>query len=408
MRHCCVAGKCGREVCRISRSRQLPFVYSRKLKLPRFRVYGRNFVFVGAQAPGSISMIRRCQHASEALGARAIRKLESWGLSFDPANYEIAYLYVEESNLALNREIDAITEGGRTLTRADIARLRVGHLLQEQLSQRVNLVGRNFQQEVEQVIGMIEASIGLHGDFGDTLRDSRQQLTNPLDREALRGIITAVLSQAQDVEKENVSLSSNLRRSRDDISRLQDDLVTIRAESLSDPLTGAANRKHLDQFLNEAIRCARQTQQPLSFLLADVDHFKSFNDRFGHLTGDRILRLIADTLRQNLKRTDLVARFGGEEFAVVLPDTRLVDSRRLAENLRRAIATHDLIKPATGESLGRVTVSVGVSTWHAGEEIQALIDAADVCLYEAKKSGRNRVVAENELDGVESVERKFG
>jgi diguanylate cyclase len=169
-------------------------------------------------------------------------------------------------------------------------------------------------------------------------------------------------------------------------------------ESLTDPLTGLANRRHFDEFLSSALGEAERAGKPLSLLLADVDHFKAFNDTHGHTLGDHVLRLIAAALRQNIKGQDIVARYGGEEFAVILPDTDISQAVTVAENLRRAVSANDIVKRPTGENLGRMTVSIGVATLHAGETVQALIDLADRCLYAAKNSGRNRVVSEAELD----------
>ena len=345
---------------------------------------------------------------SEALCARAIQILKAWELPFDPRSYELAYIYAEESNSALVSEINAIIKAAGRLSAADLTQLRERHLPLERMAECVERAGDKLKFEVDQVVGMIEAAIGVNGDFRYALQNSREKLSGRIDRDTLRGIITAVLSLTQDVQKENLTLSSSLQQSQDDICKLQDDLVAVRTESLCDPLTGLANRKHLDQFLTEALKGARQTRRPLSFLLADADHFKTFNDSFGHLTGDQVLRLIASTLRSNLRSTDLIARYGGEEFAAVLPDTDLGDARILAEKMRCAIGANNLVKRSTGEKLGRITVSIGVSTWHSSEGMQALIEAADACLYEAKKSGRNRVVCEDELEAHEKTRRKVG
>jgi diguanylate cyclase len=120
-------------------------------------------------------------------------------------------------------------------------------------------------------------------------------------------------------------------------------------------------------------------------LMFDIDHFKSFNDSYGHLTGDQVLRLVGMSLKQTIKGQDITARYGGEEFAVVLPNTALRQALTVADHIRRAVMAKELKKKSTGEILGRVTISVGVST---------LIERADACLYAAKRNGRNRVVCE--------------
>jgi diguanylate cyclase len=134
----------------------------------------------------------------------------------------------------------------------------------------------------------------------------------------------------------------------------------------------------------------------VALLLADIDHFKNFNDTYGHLTGDQVLRLVAMALKQNVKGQDIAARYGGEEFAIILPNTTLRSALTVADHVRRAVMTKELMKRSTGEHLGRITVSVGVATLHKDESAPSLIERADNALYAAKHYGRNRVMCETD------------
>ena len=119
----------------------------------------------------------------------------------------------------------------------------------------------------------------------------------------------------------NKALEDRLSLSKNEISNLQHSLEAIRAESLTDPLTGLGNRKYFDRSIEAAVQAALSSGEPLSLLMFDIDHFKSFNDSYGHLTGDQVLRLVGMSLKQTIKGQDITARYGGEEFAVVLPNT---------------------------------------------------------------------------------------
>lgn len=130
----------------------------------------------------------------------------------------------------------------------------------------------------------------------------------------------------------------------------------------------------------------------MSLMLTDIDHFKTFNDNFGHLTGDQVLRLLAMSVKHNVKGEDTTARYGGEEFAVILPNTILRAAVTVAEHIRRAVMAKELVKRSTGEHLGRMTISIGVATLRKGDTGQSLIERADTCLYAAKRHGRNRVI----------------
>ena len=163
---------------------------------------------------------------------------------------------------------------------------------------------------------------------------------------------------------------------------------------MTDPLTGIGNRKYFDRAVADAVALAISEGEPLSLLMFDIDHFKSFNDNYGHLTGDQVLRLVAMSLKQTIKGQDITARYGGEEFAVVLPNTALRQALAVADHIRRAVMAKELKKKSTGEILGRVTISVGVSMLRRGDTPDSLIERADACLYAAKRNGRNRVICE--------------
>jgi len=198
---------------------------------------------------------------------------------------------------------------------------------------------------------------------------------------------------------ENTSqLEQRLDDSRQQISDLQDNLEAVRAESMTDSLTGVANRKLFDRTLSDAVEQARESGESLSLLMMDIDHFKRFNDTFGHQAGDGVLRLVAAAMKANVKGRDLVARYGGEEFSAVLPATALADALTVAEQIRQAVMAKELIKKSSGESLGNVTLSIGAATLEDGEDAEQLISRADRYLYSAKRGGRNRVMAEDDQD----------
>ncbi len=141
---------------------------------------------------------------------------------------------------------------------------------------------------------------------------------------------------------------------------------------------------------------SNRTGLPLSVLMIDVDHFKIYNDRHGHLAGDNALRGVSKILEHVRRANDVVARYGGEEFAIILPGTSLRAALTVADHVRRAVMTKELMKRSTGEHLGRVTVSIGVAVLQKGETAQSLIERADNCLYTAKRCGRNRVMCETD------------
>jgi two-component system cell cycle response regulator len=178
-----------------------------------------------------------------------------------------------------------------------------------------------------------------------------------------------------------------LRRRNDELRALSRRLTAL---SVTDPLTGIANRRAFDERL--AVEVARSTRYrvPLTLVMLDLDHFKQLNDRFGHLAGDEVLRAVAAVLDREKRAGDLVARFGGEEFAAILPHTGAAASLAWAERVRGSIAA---LAVSTAElSALTVTASFGVAECVPGEGPRRVLDDADAALYRAKRGGRNRVV----------------
>lgn len=170
--------------------------------------------------------------------------------------------------------------------------------------------------------------------------------------------------------------------------QLQDDLEYL---TVHDPLTGLLNRRFLEEEVVKEIARAERYRSPLSFLIVDIDHFKKINDRYGHKMGDLALCHLAALLAEKIRESDCLARFGGEEFVLILPDTGTEQARMLAEKLRQQVENHPL--QITGGSHRRLTISIGISNYpQNGTDWDELFKAADRALYRAKEEGRNRVV----------------
>lgn len=185
------------------------------------------------------------------------------------------------------------------------------------------------------------------------------------------------------------ALERQLHASLRQISHLSADLSRYRYEAECDELTGLANRRRFVASLRDAVCGAERKGESFCLMILDIDHFKRFNDTYGHLMGDAVLRMVARTLSDGVRCGDLVARHGGEEFAVVLPGIPLQDAVATAERLREALGDQTVLDAATGERVAKVTCSIGIAIHHMGESCDALLQRCDAALYQAKHHGRD-------------------
>ena len=324
----------------------------------------------------------------------ALGQIKALAQPATPRNFEIWYNYATGYNPALNQLINQTLEQNGKLSDADLDHIYTTYLATGRASDRIDTVNSRVLDEIKQVLDMIDAAAGSATTYSESLADANAKLAGAKDGEGLRSVIECLVQGAKEMELNNKRLEASLSASKDEIEQLQVNLQAVRTESLTDPLTTLSNRKFFDQALAKAMAEAKASNQPLSLLMADIDYFKSFNDKFGHLTGDQVLRLVALSVKQNVKGKDVAARYGGEEFVIALPNTTLQSAITVADHIRRAVMTKELMKRSSGERLGRVTISIGAAVLRPHDTAQSLIERADMCLYAAKRNGRNRVICE--------------
>lgn len=329
---------------------------------------------------------------SLALAETARSCLLANGLPPTPRNYELWYTYALKSNRALNRDIDALLAAGRAPAESDLETLYETHFGMGRMLGRMQAIGSGLSGRLGDVVGIISAALRSASNYGDCLDLAERKLAMSGDGTAVLAVVKALAAATLEMREEGLNLKARLDGATREIGELQQGLQAIRMESRRDALTELGNRKHFDEALIEAVRAARDRNEPLALLMIDIDHFKSFNDTYGHMTGDQVLRLVAMSLRQNLKGQYVATRYGGEEFAILLPNTGPEAAVAVADLLRRSVMARELKKKSTSEVIGRITISVGVATLLAYDTGETLLERADTYLYVAKRSGRNRVV----------------
>lgn len=325
----------------------------------------------------------------------ALKLLRSSKIPPTPPFYELLYTYATGANSDLNERINAVFDRGDQPGKNLVEALHEEFMQPNDVSARLNVVSADLATQIESVFGVLKESTNATSNYSDVLESVSGDLETGLDAKSMSKLTSTLLSETQKMKTSNSTLESSLSNAHGDIESLQRELDEVRRESLIDPLTKIGNRKAFDANLAVGIETCRENGTPLSLIIVDIDHFKKFNDTYGHQTGDQVLRLVAMTLNSNVKPKDTAARYGGEEFAIVLPETDITQALQIAEDMRQAVQSRALMKRSTNEKLGRVTASFGVALLSKDDNAESIIERADACLYAAKDAGRNQVIAEN-------------
>lgn len=324
---------------------------------------------------------------------KALRVMEERHIAPLPRHYAVWYEYAAEDNKELLTEIQKAADKNVELDES------LTDYLYGKYFEGASSAGGDAQSDAKKLLVDILKVIG---DFSGETSSYQQEMDSHIrDLEDFSeggdvgDMVKQIMASAAKLKESGAHLNQKLAEAQAEAENLREDLAQVTSEAQRDFLTGVFNRKALDRMMDDLAAFSEENKTPLCLLMIDIDYFKKFNDTYGHLIGDEVLKMVAKILTGTLKGKDIVARFGGEEFAVLLPSTPLEGAMVVAELLRKAISSKELKRRDTGDTIGKITVSIGVAAYRVGEDtIPVFIKRADEALYRSKELGRNRVTRE--------------
>ena len=312
-----------------------------------------------------------------------------------PENFAVWFYYAIGGSLTLKKTIDILIANKRKFDAGVNRDLYVTYVK----PQADPSTSEDFPEQLRSVIASAKEFLTTAISDNRSQMESLGEVTSECQVAAdPRPIIEKLLKELSHATSRSSALEANFLRTTKDLDQIKDSLALAEQHSNTDPLTGLANRRSLEAFLRAAQITAMEAGTPLSILMIDIDHFKKFNDSYGHQVGDQVLRLVARVLQESVRECDLAARYGGEELMAILPGASLDACAEVAERIRRRIGEARLTRRATGEEISSVTVSIGVAQFRMGETADRMIERCDRALYQAKRSGRNCTIRESSVD----------
>jgi diguanylate cyclase len=298
---------------------------------------------------------------------------------------------VADPSGALAQEIQRLLNTGEPITDFVAEDLAQTYLPKAKLHDHIKDAGEALSQELATVSRAVQAAQQTSQTFGQQLAGATQDLREDMDSEELKALVHGLADATTRAETENRDLEGRLAESTAEVSRLRDHLIQVRRDATTDGLTNLANRKFFDDELERACAEAHASGGTLHLAVLDIDHFKRFNDSWGHQTGDQVLRYVASVIGRVGAPPRFAARYGGEEFAMIFSGESAAQVERTLHEVLGEVASRRLKRRSTNEELGAVTISAGFAERRPSEPIASLMDRADTALYDSKHAGRNRV-----------------
>lgn len=319
-------------------------------------------------------------------------------IALTPMAYQLLYAHVTGERPDVTIAIDGLRQAGQPVSADMVAQLHERYFGAELESQAVYDASRNVERLLSIVQDELETAQDKTAKHGKAITELNDQLGEQSKIADIRRLVAAIVNETSGMRMSINKLERRVIQGSSEIAILRDNLAKAQEEANSDPLTGIANRKLLEMTMRRQAKEADTDDTPFSILLLDIDHFKSFNDEYGHQIGDAVLKTVAHCCHQSIKARDLAARYGGEEIAIVLAETKQNGAVSFAEKLREAIQNLQLKADDIQQEVRRVTVSIGVGQYRNGEPLKRLVGRADRALYKAKEEGRNCVRCERDIE----------
>lgn len=344
-------------------------------------------------ATSEVDTILRGPNAYE-LARKAVDAMERCQIWPTPLNFELWLHFVGEPEGALGLEIKRLLQGGEAFTEVVSEELAAVFLPKAKLNEQIRDAGDQLSKELAAVAKAITKAQKSSSSYGETLAGVTRDLSAADEvSPELRAVVETLSTATRQVQRENKSLEKQLQESTAEVSRLKDHLEQVRRDATTDALTNLANRKAFDEELERACAEADVSGNALALAVIDIDHFKNFNDTWGHQTGDQVIRYVASVIGRMAAPPRFAARYGGEEFGVIFVNEAGAAVLQTLEEIREEVASRMLKRRSTAEDLGTVSVSAGFAERRRGEDANAVMERADAALYTSKRGGRNRVTA---------------
>lgn len=333
-----------------------------------------------------------------ALARKAIDAMEHNQVWPTALNYELWLHVVGDPDGPIAREIERHITQGEVFTETFAEELAATYLPKARLNEQIRNAGDQLSRELATVAKAIEQAQKTNEQYGATLAGASRELAVYSDPSEIKRLVDTLASATRRVQRENKSLEKRLSDSTAEVNRLKDHLEQVRRDAATDSLTNLANRKAFDDEFSRACEDADASGEPLTLALIDIDHFKSFNDTWGHQTGDQVIRYVASVMGRMAPPPRFAARYGGEEFAMIFPGETAPMVEQVLEEIREEVSSRMLKRRSTNEDLGTITVSAGIAQRANQEAAHMLLERADAALYASKRSGRNRVTNAEAVD----------
>jgi diguanylate cyclase len=323
----------------------------------------------------------------------------STGRPVTPLHFEFWFTYNSGRNAALNAAVEEMIATQGAISAEQVEALYERHLSPWRLSDGCDAITGRLSDQLQELSASLDEAIGASAANRKSLvAEARNLSASGVTLQRAIQSVDRLMQSAREGKARHAVLEAKLDLAKREIGALQKQLDVVREESQAEPVTSLIGRGRFDRALAKAADKAARDSEPLALMIVDLDYFDSFNERFGRKIGDEVLRAIGILLRSHLRRTDIVGRFGDDEFAALLPSTGIDEAVKLADRFRQVLMTNELARNSTGTLSGRLTASISIAGHVAQDNAERLLKRALVGLKIAKKEGRNRVV-EMKRDG---------
>jgi len=327
---------------------------------------------------------------------KAVTQIKELNIPSNPKNYTIWYDYFSEEKPELSVELNRLLDENTPFT-AGLTNSIFDRFYSENSELKLEQIRNAIKSLIEILSAQINSIDENLNDYDKVLVKCETQLTKEPDIDTLNQLVSNLLHETRNNLSKNKKALKQISELNQEINEMRESLIKLSEEALEDALTGISNRRAFNLELDKIISNTNTNKAKNCLLLVDIDLFKTVNDDYGHQIGDKILCFVAKMIKKCIKGGDFVSRFGGDEFAIIFPNTDYQGGMAIAETIIETVANRKLVLNKQGCNLGYVTLSGGLSFAQVGDTPDSLIQRADQGLYKAKSKGRNKVIGQSRI-----------